>query len=297
MNYHKDNCDILDSIVKNINSIVPFVGAGLSAFAYPDWREFLKDVFEKLNRPGERDYFNKMLREYRYEEAASFLENERGRADFNEDIRKIFAIDKLDEISTKSRLHKEALYLLPLLFKGLVLTTNFDQVLERIYEDNKTPFIEKGHPEYTEMLNRALRTENQTTLFKFHGDTSEVSSLVLTKEKYDKLYKPDSELVKELKKCFKQKIILFLGCSLNKDRTMTVFEQALEKGAVNYAIIGCKPENRGETSRELGDRSIRAILYPFQHHESVRIILESLLAAVNKDEFDRLDYFASKNPA
>jgi len=143
-----------------------------------------------------------------------------------------------------------------------------------MYSLNNSNFSSVGHPGHKEMLNWALRSQNQRTLYKFHGDISEVGNLVLTKESYDQYYDIKSNLVKELYLCFKQKNILFLGCSLKNDRTMTVLQNVLEDGIVNYAIIDCESEKRREKLRELGDRGIRAILYPSGHHESVRIILE-----------------------
>lgn len=294
MNYHKDNRGIFDDIIHNLNSIVPFVGAGMSAFVYPLWRGFLEDVFKKLRCPEKKEYFIKMLDEGYYEEAATFLKSERGIANFNNDIKQAFAIDKLKVYIENNKLQVQAVYLLPMLFRGLVLTTNFDRVLESVYDICKTPFSSAGHPGHNEMLNWALRIKNQTTLYKFHGDISEVGKLTLTKESYDAHYDFNSDLVRELKKCFEQKIILFLGCSLGKDRTMTVLNEALEDGMENFAIINCDSRKKIEVSRNLANRGIRAILYPTRHHESVRVILERLLELTNSDMFYQLRYYESK---
>lgn len=144
------------------------------------------------------------------------------------------------------------------------------------------------------MLNWALRTQNQTTLYKFHGDISEVGKLVLTKESYDYYYNPSGDLVRELSKCFKQRSMLFLGCSLNTDRTMTVLEKTLEDGFVNYAIIDSDAQNIREKSRKLANKGIRAILYPKGQHGSVRMILEGLLERMNKTAFQRLTYYENQ---
>lgn len=44
MEYHPDNSRIFAKIKKQLNQIVPFVGAGLSAFCYPQWKKTLERI-------------------------------------------------------------------------------------------------------------------------------------------------------------------------------------------------------------------------------------------------------------
>ena len=44
MDYHPDNRRIFTNIKKHLNQIVPFVGAGLSAFCYPQWKKALTEI-------------------------------------------------------------------------------------------------------------------------------------------------------------------------------------------------------------------------------------------------------------
>ncbi len=292
MNYSVDNPRVYELIRQNLNVIVPFVGAGLSAFAYPVWKKFLVSVSEKLYDSKKKEELKKLLKENKYEEAASFLELNRTKVNFIDDLELAFSTKKLEDISL-SELEKQAVYLLPLLFKGLVVTTNFEQILENVYNKQQTTFSATGHPGHKEMLTKALRSKDKTTLYKFHGDISEPGHLILTKESYDNNYILDSELVKELTKCFEHKIMLFLGCSLNKDRTMSILKQTLADGVMNYAIVDCNKKNREARVRELGENGIRAILYPSGKHEAVRIILEKLLQETDNQTFQRLNYYES----
>ncbi len=292
MNYSVDNPRVYELIRENLNEIVPFVGAGLSAFAYPTWSKFLVSVSKKLYDPKKKEKLKKLLKENKYEEAASFLEFNRIKVNFTDDVEFEFSTNKLDNIPI-SELEKEAVYLLPLLFKVLVITTNFEQVLEKVYNKQQTSFSAIGHPGDKEKLIKALRSKDKTTLYKFHGDISEPGHLILTKEKYEENYTTNSDLVKELAKCFEHKIMLFLGCSLNKDRTMSVLKQTLEDGVVNYAIVDCNKKSREARVKELGEKGIRAILYPSGKHEAVRIILEKLLQEADNQAFQRLNYYES----
>ncbi|HEX3027883.1 MAG TPA: SIR2 family protein [Clostridia bacterium] len=239
-----------------------------------------------------KDFIKSELAAFRYEEVASFLKEERGVSPFNNDIRQAFG----KKVENNDLLRCQAVFLLPLLFKGLVLTTDFDKVLETVYALNNTSFTDSavGHPGHTEMLNIALREPNTLTLYKFHGDIAEVETgLVLTKESYDLYYSPDSPLVKELSQCYSQKIILFLGCSLNEDRTMKVLDSILTAGTENYAILPCEKSKIRERTCDLGNRHIRAIFYEEGKYECVRIILERLLEIKDKSAYNRLSYHAS----
>jgi hypothetical protein len=43
MTYYDRNNEEFDEISNNLSVITPFVGAGLSAFAYPTWKRFLSE--------------------------------------------------------------------------------------------------------------------------------------------------------------------------------------------------------------------------------------------------------------
>ena len=291
MDHHFDNRNVFEEIVKHINSITPFIGAGLSAFTYPGWKEFLKGITSKIRNTTDKQRILKLLDKCEFEEAASELKKIRGTVNFETDISLAFDAAKIFEFSIEKKLYKQAVYLLPKLFRSLVITTNFEMVIEHVYGKNGLPFCNNiGHPGHTEMLYRALR-ENRQTLYKFHGDISEIGKLVLTKESYDSNYSPESSLVEELRRCFEQKMLLFLGCSLENDRTLELLNRIIGNGITNYAILSCEERELDKKSRELGDRRIRTIFYRSGEYESVRIILERLLERINKDEYKLLPYY------
>lgn len=296
LDYHSDNGNIFDELTQRvkINAIVPFVGAGLSAFAFRMWVGFLTSVCDKMHSDIHKKTLNRLVKSLRYEDAASFLETGRGKENFISDLEMEFGRRKLDQTQVREVIYQQAVYLLPVLFGGLVLTTNFDNVIEKVYEIFGMSFGARiGHPGHHEMLSRAI-SENVHTLYKFHGDISEPGRLVLTRQKYNQHYRKGSSLLAELRQCFKEKGMLFLGCSLQQDRTMTVLSRINGRTPKNYAIIGCTERERDEKARELGGKGIRAILYPEGEHRAVRVILERLLEIVNEEEYGRLGYYAGE---
>ena len=127
------NCNraVYDKILEHTerSNLVPVIGAGLSAWVgYPMWDELLHrhgaefDVAEAVE-----DH----LTAWRYEEAAEVMAKASGDAWF--DILR----DSFDPRQIAERRGNRPAYQkwLPKLFRGLVLTTNFDRCLEDLYSD------------------------------------------------------------------------------------------------------------------------------------------------------------------
>jgi hypothetical protein len=281
MEYSAGNKRCFDNLCRNFDSVLPFVGAGLSAFAYPCWSSFLKESAQALD-DGEKSGFEGAMAKHDYESAASVLEKNKGTEDFRRDVEKAFCAKKLYTPEFVPKIKAQAAFILPELFKGLVLTTNFDRALERVYELYGKRFRYIGHPGNARLLCRALQKPHSATLYKFHGDISHARNLVLTKERYDRCYRTDGALARGLRACFKSKSMLFLGCSLNSDRTMDVLQSVLQIGAHHYAILDCDKEKLEEKKRELEIRGIEAIFYPDARHDSVCVVLEKLSQSVNR---------------
>lgn len=131
MAYHPDNADVYLEIKQYLPKLVPFIGAGLTQFAYCSWPYALKTLSSKLtndaNAQKVTDYINSKL----YLDAAQLLENFRTPANLARDLAVIFSADKLEQ--KRGQLPKEPIYLLPYLFPELVLTTNFDETLETVF--------------------------------------------------------------------------------------------------------------------------------------------------------------------
>jgi hypothetical protein len=72
--------------------------------------------------------------------------------------------------------------------------------------------------------------------------------------------------------------MLFLGCSLTYDETVKVVQESASPGAVHFALIPCDQDSRDRRIRQLAKLRIRAIVYETGKHESVRVVLEELLA-------------------
>lgn len=102
--------------------------------------------------------------------------------------------------------------MLPWLFHGLVLTTNFDETLETVYGECDCLFETVSHPGHP-VLEQFIRNPKHHGLFKMHGtvigNLIEYENIVFTSAQYDRHYGKDSPLIHDLKACFGKRIMFF----------------------------------------------------------------------------------------
>lgn len=277
----------LNSLVEKIkkNSVVPFVGAGLSMLfenVYPSWDGFLKQTFKCFSDGltlSENEFDKK-----NNEEKANFLFKNIGKATFADILQETFGIHHLEREACE--FIDKSIYLLPLIFdSGLIVTTNYDKVIEKIFTIHSKPLV-VAHPGHFEALNKALG-DDELLLFKIHGDISEPdTSVILTREQYDKAYS-DSKLKESLKRIITGKTMLFLGCSLFSDRYLDYFVDPSLSGIKRFAIIPCEQSLISERRTNLENNYlIQSIIYPNGEHQCVYEILKYIVDLVSLKKED-----------
>lgn len=292
MEYSEDNRDVFDDLCKHKSiendNCIPFVGAGISGFVYPCWGKFLEECANKIHNIDKRQKMLDLIKQD-YEIAADEIQKVRGKAGLYADIEKIFSIKPLNECSNIS---EQAVYLFPYLFKGPLLTTNYDNVLEKIYHDYGV-ILPVGHPSHSEMLLKHL-VNHLPMLYKFHGDVTEPGSIILGKSSYDKAYQENSPLINDFKTGLNHQHLLFLGCSLGHDRTVDLIKKFALPGLTHYAILDCNEDDIDKYIGELGDIGVRAILYPKGQYSCLRTILKKLLAETDPEGYK--NYISTEKP-
>lgn len=238
---------------------VPFVGAGISAqIGFPSWKKHLID--QGKTSGIDSDYVNKLLNEGQYEKLIEEIEAKGFRDAFLREIRDIFS-DKLEPNDTYR--------LITDLFPNRALTTNYDQTLEQAYvtfKSSKIQIIESSN-----ILENLDYT--RTSVIKLHGDINYPTKCIISKKQYEDAYGEENlDLSKPipslLKYYFENKSLLFLGCSLNRDRTMEVFKAAKEEypdELFSHFSIEAMPETKEELEERnnyLAGFGISPIWYP-----------------------------------
>ncbi|TYQ16954.1 UNVERIFIED_CONTAM: SIR2-like protein [Acetivibrio alkalicellulosi] len=282
--YNQRNINSLIEKIKS-NCIIPYVGAGMSMLfehIYPSWSGFLYRTFNEFINISEKNKFDNL----NYEDKADFLYAEMGQRTFADHLKDTFGQKHLDRNFID--FVNKPIFLLPIIFdSGLIITTNYDKVIEKVYSLYDI-VLSVAHPGHFEALNGALR-DAELLLYKIHGDIIEpIKSIILTKEQYDLAYK-NPDLINTLKQAYISKGILFLGCSITKDRPVELLCEVSEAGMNNYAIVGCKSDCVKERRLQLeNDYYTQAIIYPEGNHECVNILLNYIAEVTNPQSYQKM---------
>lgn len=255
-------------------AVIPFVGAGMScASGHKLWGEFLVSLLAEA--PNSIPEAEALLQNFLYEDAAQLVHD-------------VIGADNLShEIREKLGLHKTRVdgpvQILPSIFDKLVVTTNFDYVLNYAYKCADLPFSESICGVY--LRDSPIRiAQDPHCLLRLHGEAEVSYGRVLTTTEYDEAYRDSSVLAEVMASFTGTASFLFLGCSLENDRTIKALRALKERSSVNrpphYAFLPePKPQDRAERSEFLGQAGIRPIYYPTGNHDSM---LESLLIALKE---------------
>lgn len=301
---NEENFSFLIRLIQR-NVVIPFLGAGFSAnFGYPGWGSFIRDQAQKQNIKGIKE----ALDAYEYEKAASILKE-----NLSGSMEEYTLIQIFGDHVYKSADENRDMEFLPKIFPNLLLTTNFDEVIEMLYAKVNGEYIEKLTPKSikdAKVIHKRIAC-GEPTLIKLHGDVA-TREFVLTEEEYNEIYGEhtlDSQLPLPmfLHDILLSKVILFLGCSLEDDRTLQVIEQAQIDGSISFALLplpsetenkktpwepnffnvinGNKEEKKkyAERKRFLAAHNIVPIWYPYGKKEALKIFLKEIAFRVNSE--------------
>jgi hypothetical protein len=275
---------LLDAVGRG--RIVPFVGAGMSRpMGMPLWGEALQKLLIQVPT-ADSAVVQAHLDAYEYLEAAETL----------------YLADPVKTknfIQTTYRLNTAALMgplvLIPQFAHGCVVTTNFDDAIEKIYKQRSKEFdvyMYGGEPyNFFERL-----ASGGHCLLKLHGDAEIVKTYVFTKSQYDASYGRKLNYAKPLAKVLRQIYIshslLFLGCSLEQDKTLALFQDIDSKNdyhiPMHYAILPepADPAEKSVKESRLLGLKIHPIWYPTGEHGFVEKFLQ-LIVDVQQGIFSR----------
>jgi hypothetical protein len=252
--------DLADAI--RFGRIAPFVGAGLSkASGYPMWGEALRKIAQKLEGLEVQD-IQPLMQQYDYLQAAQVL-HDASAQQVEHFIRTEFQ---------QRRAIKGPVTLLPELTSGCIVTTNFDTVVEDLFREEKQPLdgYMHGTQAGNNFVQRLLRGER--CILKLHGDAGQPNTHVFTQAQYQAAYgEPlafQNQLPRALRQIFISHSLLFLGCSLEQDKTLDLFKSVVDEAAFeipdHFALLNepATPPDRARKEARLLQLKIRPLWYP-----------------------------------
>jgi len=165
--------------------VIPFVGAGMSKSAgLPEWKEYLLGQCHDAGLAPEA-IRERLEVQSDYEGVMNDIVQRLTLHRFERDFERSFQLP--DEIGG-------AVTLLPKLFDSSVITTNFDRVLERVYENEAKVFEEKvtGRGRANAFF-RAIPA-GQRYLLKLHGNIDNAAERVLNANEYAEAYGNEGDI-------------------------------------------------------------------------------------------------------
>ena len=201
------------------NDVVFFVGAGLSMPLFPGWNAILNEMIDETSRKFGRKFpkseVKKMLKKGGYLEVAEACASELGRTDYAGFIRRKFRKDA-SEMKPIPLAYAELLKL----DVKTILTTNYDQIPEVAGNGNYAVYRNTNSADAMNDFR-----DGRKMVFKIHGCVTEQSSIVLTRQDYQRIMYQGSELRKAVETILNSKNVIFLGFSLSDPHFDSILDE------------------------------------------------------------------------
>lgn len=259
-------------------SVVPFVGAGMSIpSGFQRWGDFILSLL--ADAPDARMEVIALVDTGLYEEAAQVAYDQLGGDALTEEI--------TNRLGPHHKKVAGPILLLPGIFKGEVFTTNFDYVASYAYEEADNRFVaEICGPALREAMGRLGMDRH--CLLRIHGEAASTIGRVLTKTEYETTYTEERSLAALLGEISGPRSFLFMGCSLQSDRTLEALKQIKAASPIqrppHYAILPLREDDdRNGRRRQLGEAGIHPIYYPDGDHDQC---IEDLLICLADGKVD-----------
>ncbi|MBC3831731.1 SIR2 family protein [Undibacterium amnicola] len=263
--------------------IAPFLGAGVSrAAGYPIWGEALQSLSKKI-ASFDATAFQELLQDNKYLEAAQTIADA-SQVQLNNYVQTTFRT-KFENEEDREQIPRIFKHLYRLA-NGCIITTNFDPLIEETFKLKGAPLTDAymyGLQAGNNFVQRLLKGDR--CILKLHGDASQSSSYVFTAEQYQNAYGDPIDFSKQLPRALRQIYIsnslLFLGCSLNQDKTLELFQQVKTSAEFDipehFAFLPetSNPSERQATEERLLILNIRPIWYSSEnYHEMLPLLIE-----------------------
>jgi hypothetical protein len=274
------NAEILRNLGRQLttgNGVTPFVGAGMSVpLKYPGWGDFLITLSRDF---GVETTVASQITSGQFEEAAQTCLQASGPGPFQDAISTTFGPSRL-----KGKPIEAAVRRVPEFTRGPIVTTNFDRVLEAVFERAGKRFEERVWGARAGVAVDGF-FQNKRYLLKLHGDVIDTTDRILTRAEYEQSYGLPGKRYQDsapplhgmIRFIMTNRPLLFLGCSLNADRITGFLKDAyLQYGQLlHYAVVEAPatPDEHERRRNELWQYGIRPVWFPNNRFDVIDSVL------------------------
>ena len=294
---------MLQTMLTNRNQIVPFIGAGVSIFAFNTWGGLLEELLAQIEQSDDvvfnetRRKIKELIKAGDYFRAADFLETIIDSDIFYFSLVSTFTEEVFVHNGVPDIPDNAVARWIPKVFPNArIITTNYDSVLEWAYAQQNY-YLRVCTPSDDRMFMQFMPRR----LYKIHGSyDSNYEDIVLTSKSYGKKYESSGALYNNFKILVRNSVLLFIGASLRADKTLDLLSDLANEltknnyysGNMHYAILHIDDdESRNHRKQELARYKIMPILYSdsdhldvSDKHAIVSIILEHLFFDWHKQQ-------------
>src|ERR1700722_13081294 len=220
---------------------VALVGAGASrAAGLPLWSELLTKMIDEakrhriINEPKAREYRKLVKRPEKYLMLATGLKEELGTAYFEPFIRKMFLAPK----PKPTKIHDALVEANRL---QLIVTTNYDTILERRYREVDADVAVCTFLDVGEVQSRM--SKRQFFILKAHGDASKAGrGIILTDMDYRRILYRERAYQSLLSSIFTMFTVVFIGASMTDPEVTLLLHYIADSfspgsGPLHYAVM------------------------------------------------------------
>jgi hypothetical protein len=264
--------DELKEAVESRN-LVPFIGAGISRHAitrglkpFPTWKDFIQELKGlarddgNLSEDDDRQ-IDELVEQGKFLMAAQALKEEIEEGKLGRFIERRFTSTGAEP----GPIHRALFKLRP----HLIMTTNYDQLLEDAYVKEfgvqVNPVTPKNSYKVQQVLKGYREGIDRPLIFKIHGTASEPKEIVFAEKDYRKLLYNEPGYRAILSAVFVTKIVLMLGFSFSDPEISTVVqtlrEGFRERSSPDYIVLRKGIKGKVERKRLSKDFGLEVIEY------------------------------------
>ncbi len=190
-----------------------WIGSGFSYnFGYPSWGNVLNEVATKIKYPMPLNV-DQPLRAAELLLNYSTSESEIEEYDFNALVAE--SVTNLKTDTKDPKWLKRFKHFAP----NVIVTTNWDEVLEEIFDHTPNKIVRKDP--------QPKVSNNGRNIFKIHGDVGRPESIVVTQSQYFCFQREDTYLSRKIYTLFSEMSPIFIGYSLTDPNISFLYEEAL----------------------------------------------------------------------